>query len=324
MLDELVKRFSPIDIKELRPTNFFKNFLNAKKKDVERISKGSGWENWTNCPICNSSDNAVEFTSLSIPIMRCLVCTHRYTSMVPVNLTDVYDSEEYHQAVEEFELKQKDYRISRFGKERAEIVKNLFTDTNRTVLDVGSGWGYFLNFLKQDGFKCYGIELSRSLAEFSRHEFNLDVDSIPIEEYETDIRFDIITLFGVIEHLKNPAHVLKCCKNLLKKGGYILFFTPNFESVAVRIQRQEANMIYPGQHLHHFSRKSIEILSELVQLTLHSYQTKGIDIGDIYSYYLYKERHDIALFLHENFPMLQSIIDEAGCANHMRVILQKR
>lgn len=161
------------------------------------------------------------------------------------------------------------------------------------------------------------------MAEASIKEFGLEVATTSIEEYESDIQFDVITMFGVIEHVLNPMDILGHSKRLLKEGGYIVIFTPNFESVAVRIQKENANMIYPGQHLHHFTRTSIEKASEQVGLNVYSYGTKGIDIGDLYAYYVHKNQNEIAQFLYENFETLQSAIDHADCANHMRVILKK-
>lgn len=323
MLADLIRTFVPIDINELRSNDFYDTFFRAKKADVERISKGSGWQLWDNCPICGCQERTVELSCLGIDIVKCSSCTHRYTHKVPVNIDEVYDSEEYRNTITNLELKQSNYRMNRFGKERAEIVKRLFPDANRTVLDVGSGWGYFLHFLKEAGFRCRGIELSVQVAEISRKEFSLDVVSIPIEEYNADVKFDLITLFGVIEHVKKPVEVLLHCKRLLKEGGYILLFTPNFESVAVRIQRDMANMIYPGQHLHHFTELSMQRLCGLIKMRMRSYTTKGIDVGDVCSYSRYVGKEEVAAFLYDNAAMLQSIIDEAKCGNHMRVILKE-
>ena len=323
MLDAIIQNFKKIDIKAMRPDDFYTTFFAAKKNDVERIGKGSGWEDWLVCPICGNGQSEVEFDSQGIKIRKCTDCTHRYTDKVPNNIAEVYDSVDYQKAVENLEIKHKDYRMNRFGKERAQLVMDLFEDTTRNVLDVGSGWGYFLMLLKEAGFDCYGIELSQALAEFSRKEFDLDVVSTPIEEYQTNIRFDIITLFGVIEHVKAPVNIMKKCKRLLKDNGYILLFTPNFESVAVNLKKQNANMVYPGQHLHHFTKRSMEKVCELIQMKLFSFCTKGLDVGDILSYYRYKEKEEVASFLSDKSSLLQSIIDEAGCGNHMRVILKE-
>jgi 2-polyprenyl-3-methyl-5-hydroxy-6-metoxy-1,4-benzoquinol methylase len=321
MLDKLVENFKPLDIEALRPEGFYEKNLIAKQKDAKRITAGSGWEKWDLCPICGSAGNQLEFDFVGINIVRCTDCTHRYTAKVPVNLGEVYDSEDYENAVAELELTQQDYRINRFGRERADVVKGLFEDNKKTVLDIGCGWGYVLAFLQDDGFDCYGIELSKPVAEIARSKFNLNIADVPIEEYSPDMKFDAITMFGVIEHVKNPVEILSCCRRLLNDGGYVLMFTPNFESVAVSVQRENASMVYPGLHLHHFTRASIERAGMLAGLRKHSYCTKGIDIGDIYSYFGYKGSPEAAEFLKGNGDMLQAVIDESGCANHMRVVL---
>lgn len=323
MLDSLLQSFMPIDIEQLRPDGFFKSFMAAKQKDILRIVNGSGWEKRMHCPICENNDKEAEFNFLGINIFRCKSCNHRYTEKVPVNPNEIYDSKEYREAIDKFELKQKEYRMRRFGIERANIVKSLFINTNKNVLDVGSGWGFFLKIIREEGFQCQGIELSRNMAEFSRKKFNLPVTSIPIEEYKPNKKFDIITLFGVIEHVKYPIDFLKHCKRLLADEGYILIFTPNFESVAVKVQGSSANMICPGQHIHHFTKDSMRKTSELLSLNIISYSTKGLDIGDIYSYLISHCREDTALFLLKYADLFQSMIDQAECGNHMRIVFRK-
>ena len=108
----------------------------------------------------------------------------------------------------------------------------------------------------------------------------------------------------------------------MKDSGYVLLFTPNFESVAVNLQKQDANMVYPGQHLHHFTKKSMEKMCELVDMHLFSFRTKGLDIGDVGSYLKFKGKAEVSSFFYEHADLLQSVIDESGCANYMRIILQ--
>ena len=323
MLDKLISNFTPLDIEKLRTDGFYDNFFNSKKIDTERIERGSGWEECEECPICGSRVQEIEFSYLNINIARCPGCSHRYTDKVPMNFSEVYNSEEYSAAVEKLELQQKDYRADRFGKERAEIAVQLFDNTDKAVLDVGCGWGYFLSHLKSRGFDCYGIELSKQVADFSRKQYGLDILTVPIEEYDSGIEFDLITLFGVVEHIKDPISFLKHCRRLLRRGGFVLIFTPNFESIAVRIMLENANMIYPGQHLHHFTCGSINETAARLQMSIYSYSTNGIDIGDICTYYKYLNRNEVAAFLLENAVMLQCVIDGSNCANHMRVILQR-
>ena len=126
MLNKLLKDFIPIDIRELRPDTFYKDFMKAKIVDTERITNGSGWKLLINCPICSATERVMEFESHGTDIVRCPTCTHVYTYRVPVNPEEVYDSEEYALAVQTLELKQKAYRMNRFGKERAEMVKPYF------------------------------------------------------------------------------------------------------------------------------------------------------------------------------------------------------
>lgn len=103
----------------------------------------------------------------------------------------------------------------------------------KSILDIGSGRGYMLFFLKKYfGFKtAIGTQVSRPAFLFSKNKLGLDV-------YDQDLltidfnsqQFDVITIFHVLEHLKNPDAYIAKINSLLKPGGKIIIEVPNFNS----------------------------------------------------------------------------------------------
>ncbi len=99
----------------------------------------------------------------------------------------------------------------------------------RTVLDVGCGDGAFLDLAREAGMGTAGIELNRKAAEVCRSKGH-HVSMIPLAELATDSlgsRYDLVTLFQVLEHVPDPVSFLRQASTLLRQGGYVSVAVPN-------------------------------------------------------------------------------------------------
>ena len=84
-----------------------------------------------------------------------------------------------------------------------------------TLLDVGSGDGSLLNYLKSKKISCNGCDLN---------DANLEKDQIPYK----DSSFTHVLLYAVIEHISNTDHLIGEIRRVLKKDGNLIIITPNF------------------------------------------------------------------------------------------------
>jgi len=105
------------------------------------------------------------------------------------------------------------------------------------ILDVGCGRGEWLELLKENGYHAQGIDLNAIMVSLSQG-FDLDTKKIDVIEHLKlleDESLSMITGFHIIEHL--PFDILmsmyKECYRVLKKGGMIIFETPNPENLLV-------------------------------------------------------------------------------------------
>jgi len=113
-----------------------------------------------------------------------------------------------------------------------------FIKTDMDILDVGCGRGEWLELLVERGYKnVNGIDLNRMMVSIS-NELNLNVKAVDVIEYLVSLEdesLSVITGFHIIEHL--PFEVLmtmyKESLRVLKKGGMIIFETPNPENILV-------------------------------------------------------------------------------------------
>lgn len=116
---------------------------------------------------------------------------------------------------------------------KVDFIKQYFPQDwqERLILDIGIGYGSFLNLLEQQGFRhLYGMDPFSKSVEISRQFTTADLREGDIEEESWPFgeeKFDVITSFDVVEHLKNPEVFFVNSRKYLKEGGIIVFSTPN-------------------------------------------------------------------------------------------------
>ena len=117
------------------------------------------------------------------------------------------------------------------------VVKEHLKDENSLAIDVGCGRGEWIELLKENSIKAKGIDLNRLMVKESLR-YGLDAvysDAIVyLKTLESD-SIDLVSGFHIVEHL--PFEILISLFDesfrVLKKGGMIIFETPNPENIMV-------------------------------------------------------------------------------------------
>lgn len=126
----------------------------------------------------------------------------------------------------------------------------------RRVLDVGCGYGHFVDVALQAGFEVMGIEVSESAVSVCR-SFSLPVVQMDIFSPELEREsYDICTLFEVLEHVPEPAKILARAEELLRPGGVLYLTTPNFACLDRRFLG-EGWRVVNREHLTYFEPKTL-------------------------------------------------------------------
>ena len=104
----------------------------------------------------------------------------------------------------------------------------------RRVLDVGCGGGILSEALSAAGADVLGIdpaEAPLNVARLHRHESNLSpgYELTTVEELAATSPepFDVITCLEMLEHVPDPASVIRACRMLLKDDGHLFLATIN-------------------------------------------------------------------------------------------------
>jgi 2-polyprenyl-3-methyl-5-hydroxy-6-metoxy-1,4-benzoquinol methylase len=93
----------------------------------------------------------------------------------------------------------------------------------KKLLDIGCGYGYFLEMAARSGWQVNGVEITASAANHARSKLgNKSIFHGTLKEANyPENQFDVITLWDVLVMVDNPNEELKECLRALKKGGVI-------------------------------------------------------------------------------------------------------
>ncbi len=135
------------------------------------------------------------------------------------------------------------------------------------ILDIGSGAGFFLQCGRHRGWEALGIEPSCEVAD---HAWSIGVETV--NEFLTEDNvdkfgtFDVVHLHEVLEHVPDPASMLKLAHQLLNPRGIICVIVPNDYNPLQKILREKLNYkswwVAPPHHINYFDFDSLERLIE--------------------------------------------------------------
>jgi SAM-dependent methyltransferase len=125
------------------------------------------------------------------------------------------------------------------------------------ALDVGCSSGAWLEVAAAEGIVATGVELGETTAQDARNR-GLDVRTGTLEQAfpaQTEERFDLITFWDVLEHLRDPRQELAAAARLLTPGGVVAATFPNVEGWYPRLTyrllaRRTGAWEYPELPLH--------------------------------------------------------------------------
>jgi 2-polyprenyl-3-methyl-5-hydroxy-6-metoxy-1,4-benzoquinol methylase len=143
------------------------------------------------------------------------------------------------------------------------------------VLDLGCGSGLFLKAMQEVGWYCVGVELNAMAAEFAHYRLGLDVRQGDISQLELPEKFDLVTLWDVLEHTGSPAAVLARVHDLLVPGGLLAISVPNWESLERKLFRERWIALDAPRHFYHFSPVTITHLLQKSGFELQSIRAQA-------------------------------------------------
>jgi 2-polyprenyl-3-methyl-5-hydroxy-6-metoxy-1,4-benzoquinol methylase len=157
--------------------------------------------------------------------------------------------------------------------QKAFVINEILNETeDRSILDIGCGEGFTLDFFKKVGWRVEGVDFSDfGIRENNPHLLeNLRQGNIfekVRDIIEEGLTFDVVWLDNVLEHVVDPEYLINQCYQLTKEGGVLVIEVPNdysdFQKELVKNQMVQHNYweAFPD-HLSYFSFDSLKKLCE--------------------------------------------------------------
>ena len=240
------------------------------------------------CPLCTREGSSNRYTLNEIyMVAQCPHCRVQYLNPQPSDedLSRIY-SREYYKAwgLEESQISAavRAMKLATFNRD-LDIIER-YVKGGR-ALDLGCATGFFLEAARERGFEPYGVEFSSFAANIAKSKFgeraiyNGTAEQTPFAAGS----FDVITMSDFIEHVRDPAAVLRKAKSLLKPGGIILITTPDYATWSRTLMGRHWTH-YKEEHLYYFDPRSMHFAAQEAGLSVVALEPAYKALNMLYAY----------------------------------------
>lgn len=229
------------------------------------------------CILCNNSDTITHlFNKGSMSVVRCkcgLIFNQRQANNKALgNFYELSDAMKTWSL-----LKESTSEMVRQSQKFSKAAKYIAVNHFKSVCDVGCGNGSFLNNVsfhtKGRDIKLFGFDTHPESIEEARKKGVASKVSTIDDFLDNDKNtFDCLTLWGVVEHVKDPVKLLSRLKDRLNDNGKIIICVPNADSLVVRTLWRDTYTFCP-QHLWYFGVNTVDAL----------FRKSGLEIEDLWT-----------------------------------------
>lgn len=259
---------------------------------MENKVENSRFEHRANCPVCCCTTSKVlysedagsgatwEFlqsyysgrieqdvvTGVPYEVVQCADCDFVWQSYV---LSEVWLTELYEQWIAPDESlakeKAKSAAVHSSRANQLSLIGSLLRSCSPQdirVLDFGMGWGFWAVMAKAFGFQICGHDLSPSRQQFAKANGITVIDDLSnYSEY-----FDYINIEQVLEHVVDPAALLKVLAKLLRFRGVTRIGVPDGRMFLRKWQRGKwvpsKDQVHPLEHVNCFTHRTLTHLAD--------------------------------------------------------------
>jgi SAM-dependent methyltransferase len=318
--------YQPVDVSRLRPGSSYKQLIEKRTHPIDELVRRHGKipEDLLSarpCPTCGSVEARHELDKDHMRLVRCAVCDLVYVTPTfdEAHYREVYASKEYQDIVRDLGISSHEYRVQRFGAERVALMARHLDVQSPRYLDVGCSTGFVVEAARGAGWEAIGLDLNPSAVEFGRSR-GLDLRTAALEDEPFEAAsFDAVSLFDVLEHLHHPVGTLRAAVRLLRPGGIVFLYVPNYDSASRLLMGKDAHFIWPTHHLNYYTPETIRDLMTREGLETVYLATEGLDIVD-YLWYRREVHGEDDEALARVADALQFFVNAGAYGKNLRVI----
>lgn len=226
----------------------------------------SGRVNYPKCVICDGASRP-HWMLGSHRLYRCGGCGNSFCYPVPTDEELAHYYRTYHLSASEGGLYDVvDARMQADFPAKLAMIRKL--GPVGRLLDVGCGKGYFVDYCSRQGIQAQGIDLSASAIEYAKANHQGEYYCGKLEQAselgfeDPDQLFDTMTMWATIEHVSDPASLLRAAMSRLNVGGMLHLDTGIGNDWMDRWLPGNVQWYDPPQHLFVFSEQGMRRLCE--------------------------------------------------------------
>ena len=194
-------------------------------------------------------------------------------------------------------------------------IKSLCPLDNLKVLDVGCGGGVLSDAMARAGAQVTGIDLAaKALRVAQLHALEAQTPNVNYREVSAEAlaleqpgTFDMVTRMEMLEHVPDPASVVRACSALVKPGGWVFFSTLNRnpKSFLFAIVGAEyiLNLLPKGTHEYAKMIRPSELASYCRAAELDLRHTRGLEYNPITKRYWMSDDTSVNYLIATQKPM---------------------
>lgn len=149
------------------------------------------------------------------------------------------------------------------------FVNTRFQGIGKTLLDIGCGEGFTLNYFYERGYSCYGVDFTRQGIEKENQDLLKKIKfkqtNILTDDYYEGKVFDVIVGNGILEHVTDKQIILQKIHSKLNVGGCLFLVVPNDFSPIHKVymgvnnlKMEECPWYVAPEHLTYFNADSLK------------------------------------------------------------------
>jgi 2-polyprenyl-6-hydroxyphenyl methylase / 3-demethylubiquinone-9 3-methyltransferase len=175
----------------------------------------------------------------------------------------------------------------------------------KKILDIGCGGGILADSMARRGANVLGIDLAtKALKVAQLHAIEAETPNIAYREItaealaqEQPAAFDIVTCMEMLEHVPDPASVVKACAQLVKPGGWVFLSTinrnPKAWLFAVVGAEYVLNMLPRGTHDYAKFIRPSELARDVREAGLEQQELRGLEYNPITGRYWHSQNTSV-------------------------------
>ena len=209
------------------------------------------------CRLCNASNISVIHKGTrdrsDIDVLKCNMCGLVFLSQIAT------DNRFYADSQMRSELNFGKWRENSFADDNRRFTRFKYLMQNKTILDFGCGNGGFLKLVTGRGhtLRAVGVDLD---VESVRCINNEGIECYGGIHELPDIKFDVIFLFHVLEHLSDPETIMRTLSGHLSDDGVIIIETPNADDALLSLYgcKKFSDFTYWSPHICLYNEKTLK------------------------------------------------------------------